>query len=476
MSDIRKKVFSGLFWTYAERFLAQIISLLITIVLARLLSPNEYGMIGILSVFMVIADSFAVNGLGNALVQKKDADNLDFSSVFYFNILFSIVIYLAAFAIAPIVAAFYGEPLLKQTMRVMALRIPIAAVNSVQHAYVSKKMQFKKFFYSTLIGTVVSGFVGIGLAYKGFGVWALVAQYMTNTCIDTLVLWFTVEWRLSFAYSWKRTRELYSYGWKILAASLLITIYSNVQDLIIGKKYSSADLAYCNKGKQFPSIISTNINTSIIKVLFPVMSEYQEDLETIKKMVRKAISVGAYILMPLLIGLAAIGDEIVVLILTEKWLPCVVFLRIMCLTYSLQPIQMTSIQTMKAIGRSDLYLRLEILKKVIGIIILLITLFFFDSVVIIILGTLLSEICSMIINMPFMKKLLKYSIKEQLEDFCPPLIMCIIMFFAVYSIHFLDMILFGKLCLQVITGIIVFVFLSWITKNKVFFYLNKAKR
>lgn len=477
MSDMRRKVFSGLVWTYAERFWAQIISLLVTIVLARLLTPDEYGIIAIITVFMTIADSFAINGLGNALIQKKNVDDLDYSSVFFFNILFSLVLYGCIFGLAHPISVFYNNPLLKPTLRVMAIRVPIAAINSVQHAYVSKTMQFKKFFYATSIGTVISGIVGIVMAYLGLGVWALVAQYMSNTCIDTIVLWFTVEWRPKWMFSWSRTKELFSYGWKVLATSMLMTIYSNIQDLIIGKKYSSADLAYCNKGRQFPSLISTNVNTSITKVLFPMMAEYQDDLTVVKQLTRKAVSLGAYVLIPLLIGLAAVGDEMITFLLTEKWLPCVIYLRIMCLVYALQPMQMTSIQTIKALGRSDLYLKLEIYKRVIGVVILLITVFCFNSVEIIIWGMLGSEISSMLINMPTLRKLVGYSFREQIADFVPPILLSAVMYVAVYSIHFLHTNIVLKLVIQVLVGIASYVLLSWLTKNKVFIsFLKKRKK
>ena len=221
-TSIKKKVFSGLVWTYAERFLAQSISIIVTVVLSRMIEPEEYGVIAIVTVFITFADTFAINGLGNALIQKKNADDLDFSSVFYFNIIFSMLLYFIIFEGAPFVAYLYKKDILTIVLRVMAIRIPIAAVNSVQQAYVSKIMEFKKFFYATLFGTLFSAVIGVIMATRGFGVWALVSQYMSNTIIDTLVLWKVVGWRPKRMFSWKRMKTLYSYGWKILATSLLI--------------------------------------------------------------------------------------------------------------------------------------------------------------------------------------------------------------------------------------------------------------
>lgn len=193
--NLKRKIISGLFWKFGERITAQIVSLIVTIILARLLSPDEFGAVSLIMVFITIANVFVSNGFGNALVQKKDADNLDFSSVFYINIAMSIGLYFVLFLIAPLIAGFYNIPVLEPTLRVLGLRIIVASINSIQHAYVSRNMLFKRFFWSTLFGTLVSGIVGIIMAYKGLGVWALVAQYLTNTCIDTIVLWITVKWR-----------------------------------------------------------------------------------------------------------------------------------------------------------------------------------------------------------------------------------------------------------------------------------------
>ena len=473
MSNLKNKVFSGLIWTYAERFFAQIISLLVTVILARIIAPEEYGIIAIISVFITIADSFAINGLGNSLIQKKNADELDFSSVFYFNIFFSIIIYIIFWIFAVPLAKFYNEQLLCPVLRVMAIRIPIAAINSVQQAYVSKRMEFRKFFFATIIGTVISAIVGIAMAYLGYGVWALVAQYLINTFIDTIILWLTVKWRPRFIYSWERMKGLFSYGWKVLATSLLITIYSNIQDLIIGKKFSSVDLAYCNKGRQFPSLISTNINTSITKVLFPAISECQDDRYRVKQMTRKSISIGTYILAPVLIGLAAIGDGFIEIILTDKWSGCVPFLRIMCLVYLLQPIQTSSIQAMKAIGKSDLYLKLEIQKKIFGIGVLAVTVLFFNSVFVIIVGSLIAEIFSTILNIPYMEKLIDYKVAEQINDIFPSLLMAFIMFLTVYPIHYIKINIWIKLGLQILIGISIYITISCISKNTNYQYVKK---
>ncbi len=471
MNSVKTQVFSGLIWTYAERFLAQIVSLVVTIILARLVAPEDYGVISIASVFIVIADTFAINGLGNSLIYKKDADEIDFSSVFFFNIVFSTVLYAIFFIIAQPLAVFYEMELLTPVLRVMAIRIPIAAINSVQQAYISKKMEFKKFFYATLGGTIASAVLGVILAILGMGVWALVAQYLSNVIVDTIILWFTVKWRPCLVYSHKRMKELYSYGWKILVTSLMITLYSNVQDLVIGKKFSSEDLAYSNKGKQFPSLVATNINTSITKVLFPAISNCQGNIYQMKNMTRRAVGVGTYVLTPVLIGLAAIADTFVRIILTERWLPCVPYLRVMCIVYALQPIQTSSIQALKGLGKSDVYLKLEIVKKIFGIIVLFITVFCFDNVFAIIVGSLIAEIFSTILNLPYNKKFLNYSYSEQAKDILPTVAMSFCMFTIVGLMETIKIDSFLLFVLQIGVGASIYILLSLIFHNQNFKYI-----
>lgn len=473
MDSMKQKVVKGLAWTYAERVLAQIISLVVTIILARLIKPDEYGIVAIVTVFITLADTFAINGLGNALIQKKNADHLDFSSVFFFNLIFSVMLYVILYFAAEPIASFYDNGLLIPALRVMSLRIPIAAVNSVQQAYISRRMEFRRFFFATLAGTFISAVVGIIMAYMGFGVWALIAQYMTNTIIDTLVLWFAVKWRPRLEYSWKRMQKLYSYGWKVLATSLLINIYGNIQDLIIGKKFSASDLAYSNKGRQFPSLIASNINTSISKVLFPAVAEVQDDRGRVLLLTRRAISVGTYILSPVLIGLAAVAEAFVDVILTEKWLPCVPYLRVMCLVFWLQPIQTASIQAMKALGESGLYLRLEIVKKLGGVMILLYTVFCCKSVMAIVAGSLAAELFSTVMNLPTNKKLLRYNYRDQAKDVVFPLLMSLAMVLAVIPIGMITSSAL-KLLLQAAVGGMVYIILSIVLKNDSYLYLKAS--
>lgn len=466
---LKSKVFSGLIWKFGERITAQLISLVVSVVLARLLTPNDYGAVAIVMIFITIANVFVSYGFGNALIQKKDADNLDFSSVFYINIFIGIILYGLIFVSAPYVAAFYNTPVLSPALRVLGIRIVIASVNTVQQAYVSRHMLFKRFFWSTLFGTLLSGVVGVVLAYKGFGVWALIAQYLTNTCVDTVVLWITVKWRPDLKCSIVRARALISYGWKLLLSGLLDTGYKQLRGLIIGKMYTSADLAYYNQGDKYPSLIVVNINTSIGSVIFPAMVKYQDDTERVKQMTRRAIQVSSFAIWPLMIGFGCVAEPLIRLLLTDKWLPCVPYIRIFCFTYGLWPLHTANLQAINALGRSDLYLKLEVLKKAIGLVTILITMKYGPLTMA--YGLIVSDIIAMFVNAAPNQKLLNYSFAEQLRDIMPSLLMALLMAVVIYPISWLGMSDFYTLLLQVSAGIIVYLVESMITHQSAFLYL-----
>lgn len=303
-STASNKTLSNFIWRFAERCGAQVVTFVVSIILARLLVPEDYGKIALITVFTTIMQVFVDSGLGTALIQKKDADDLDFSSVFYFNFAVCLILYAVMFLAAPLIATFYNDTSLVPVIRVISLTIVISGVKGIQQSYVSRNMMFKRFFYSTLGGTIFSAFLGIGLAYAGFGMWAIVIQQLSNTAMDTLILWITVKWRPKKMFSWKRLKCLLSFGWKMLASALLDTFYNNIRSLIIGKMYSSSDLAFYNQGDKLPAVVVNNINTSIDSVLLPTLSREQDDRERIKNMTRRAIKVSTYIMAPLMMGLA----------------------------------------------------------------------------------------------------------------------------------------------------------------------------
>lgn len=464
-----KKILVNFIWRFAERCGAQLVTFIVSIVLARILAPEDYGTIALITVFTTILQVFVDSGLGTALIQKKNADDMDFSSVFYFNFIVCIILYICMFFSAPFISKFYNDNSLTPVIRVISLTIVISGVKGIQQAYVSKYMMFKRFFFSTIGGTIFSAILGIILAYEGCGVWALVAQQLSNTAIDTLILWLTVKWRPKRIFSWKRLKALLSFGWKLLLSSLLDTCYSNLRNLIIGKLYSSADLAFYNQGDKFPKVIVTNVNTSIDSVLLPTMSGAQDNRERVKNMTRRAIKTSTYIMAPFMMGLAFCAEPIVRLVLTDKWLPCVVFLRIFCITYMFWPVHTANLNAINAMGRSDWFLRLEVIKKTMGMIILLSTMWF--GVKAMAYSSLLTSVLSQIINSWPNRKLLNYGYLEQVRDFAPGIILAVFMGLCVYIIGYISLNDGATLIIQIIVGAAIYIGMSAILKLEEFEYL-----
>lgn len=430
LENLKSKVLSGLLWRLGELMTSQGVSFLVSLFLARLIAPNEYGVIALLMVFIEIANVFVVDGFGSALVQKKDADDLDFSSVFYFNLTLSVLIYIIFFFSSDFIANFYNNPNLSILLKVLTLKIVISSINSIQHAHVQRHMAFKRFFFSTLVGTIISAVVGIFLAYHGYGAWALVFQYLINSTIDTIVLLITVHWYPKLMFSFNRLRSLFSFGWKILCSSLLHSIYTNLRTFVIGKVYSPSDLAFYNQGGRLPQMVSVNINSTISSVLFPAMSKAQDDKVQLKAMVRRAIKTSSYIIWPLLMGLAAVADQIVDLLFSSVWLPCVPFLIISCFSGAFDPVQMANIQAVKAIGRSDTTLKMEFVKKTYGILIIIATIPY--GVMAVALGALSQSLIALLVNTYPNRKYLSYSYREQVTDVFPPILLSILMALIVH--------------------------------------------
>ncbi|MEQ2563856.1 lipopolysaccharide biosynthesis protein [Ventrimonas sp. CLA-AP-H27] len=469
-NKVKNSALSNLAWRFAERCGAQGVAFIVSIVLARILSPDAYGTIALITVFTNILNVFIDSGLGNALIQKKSADDLDFSTVFFFNILMCCVLYMGLFLTAPVIAQFYNDDSLTPVIRVLGITLIISGVKNVQQAYVSRTLQFKKFFFATLGGTIGAAILGIVVALNGGGVWALVVQQIFNAAVDTIILWFTVSWKPRLIFSLERLRGLFSYGWKLLVSSLLDTIYNNLEQLIIGKVYSNADLAYYNRGRQFPNFMIANINNSIDSVLLPVMSRAQDDKSHIKAMTRRSIKTSTYVMAPMMMGLAFCAEPIIRLVLTDKWLPCVPFLRIFCCTFMFYPIHTANLNAIKAMGRSDLFLKLEIEKKIVGIILLFSTMWF--GVLVMAYGLLINSVMCQIINSWPNRKLLNYGYWEQLKDIMPGILLALTMGLCVNGVNYLGFSDFVTLVIQIPLGVVIFVGLSAVLKLESFEYLK----
>ena len=463
------KVFSNLIWRFSERVGAKLISVIVNLILARILAPELYGTVAIVLVFTEILQVFVESGFGTALIQKKDADDLDFSSVFFFNLAVSVLLYAMLFAAAPLIAKLYRKPELLEIVRVVGLILIIAGVRNVQQAYVSRNMLFKRFFFATLGGTVIAAIVGIGMAVKGFGVWAYVAQYLLNNLVGTLILWFTVKWRPKLQFSLERLKGLFSYGWKLLVSSVLNIVSDKLRPLLIGYRFSASDLSFYNEGILFPNLIVDNVNSSIDSVLLPALSQQQDSAENIKAMTRRAIQISSYIMWPLMIGLFVCARPLVSLLLGEQWLPCIPFLRIFSLYYALFPIHTANLNAIKAMGRSDIFLKLEILKRVLDFAFVLVTLFI--GVKAMAIGLLIEGFLCLFINAFPNRKLCGYAFTEQVRDIFPAFLLSAVMGAVVFALSLLG---FGDLLtliLQVLAGAAIYIASSAVLKLEPFLYL-----
>lgn len=470
MRTTGKSVLANFLWRFMERIGAQMVSLVVSIVLARILSPTDYGTVALINVFINILAVFIDSGFNASLIQKKGADDTDFSSVFFAQMVICTVMYLLLFIFAPSISGFYSRPEMTPMIRVLGLTMIVAGVKNIQTAYVSRNMMFKKFFFATLGGTIGAAGIGIGLAAAGFGAWALIGQSLFNNMVDTIILWITVKWRPKKTFSFERLKKLFSFSWKLLLSGLLDTGYNNLRSLIIGKVYTSEDLAFYDQGKKWPNLVITNINSSLDSVLLPSMSAEQDDAARVKTMTRRAIKTSTYIMAPLLMGLAFCGEPLFRLILTDKWLPAVPFLRIFCITYMFYPIHTANLNAIKAMGRSDLFLKLEIIKKLVGLGLLAVSVPI--SVMAIGYSLLVSSVASQIINTWPNKKLLNYGYLEQLKDIIPGILLAVFMGGCVYWVKFLPVNELLILVIQVLVGAAIYITGSKVFKLESYAYIK----
>lgn len=467
----KKSIISGFIWKLMERFGVQGVQFVLQIILARLLDPAHYGVLSLMLIFTTIANVFVQNGFNTALIQNKHVTDEDYSSVLWVSLVIAVGLYGILFLGAPIIAEFYSMPEIITPLRVLALMLIPGAFNSVQVAKVSREMDFKKIFYSNVGAIIVSGIVGIVFAYLGLGIWALVAQTLLNVLISCIVMWFTVKWRPKKVCNFSRVKVLFSYGWKLLVSSLMDTLYQDLRSLVIGKKYDSGTLGYYNRGKQFPQFLITAVNGSVQSVMLPAMSEKQDNKEKVKELMRNSIMISAYIIFPMMAGLAAVAKPLISLLLTDKWLPCVPYMQIYCFTLAFYPVHSCNLQAINAMGRSDLFLKLEIIKKAYGIIVLAIAVFCFDSPIAIAMTGVLTTWLGWFVNAYPNKKLISYSYKEQILDIFPSFILSLLMCLCVLAAGVVCANEVITIMIQVIIGIVFYMGLSVVIRPKAFVIL-----
>lgn len=426
MQDIKKKIISSLFWKLMERGGNAVVSLFVQIILARLLSPEDFGLLAIIIVFVNIGAVFVQSGLNSALIQAREADERDFSTAFWLCFAIGVILYIIVFVCAPFIAEFYANDELTWPLRVIALLLIINAYNSIQVSKVTRDLELKKTFYATAVSVVVSGIVGVVCAYFGAGIWALVINQLIYQVVNCIVLAFQITWHPVFYFSPKRAKSLFKFGWKLLVSGLIDTLYQSLSSLIIGKQFSTYSLGLVSQGEKYPQALGNMLNGAIQPVMFSAISRVQDSKETVKNVTKRAFKTSAFIVVPVMGTIIVVAEPFVAIILGEQWMGVVPYLQIYCLVYALYPIQTSNLQALNGIGRSDIFLILEVVKKIFGVVILLIAAFLVQDVYAIVIGVLLTGIVSLFINTFPSKRFINYGLVEQICDLMPSVLLTMI--------------------------------------------------
>ncbi|PWJ37000.1 lipopolysaccharide biosynthesis protein [Fibrobacter succinogenes] len=468
---MNSKIFSGIGWSFAERVSAQLVSFIVSIILARILAPEDYGILAIVSVFIAIGDALVTGGFGIALVQKKNSNEADFNSICWVSVAISMLLYLILFFCAPFISLFYKNMELTLIIRVLGVRLLFSAINSIQLAFVQKKLLFKKNCIIATVGIAISGVLGIFLAETGAGVWALIVQNLSSVAITTVLLMFFIEWKPKFQFSFGSVKELWGYGSKMFLATTVDTIKDNIRTLVVGKIFSSADLAYYNQGMRFPRLLVNDIVNSVGKVLLPVFSERQDDLKKNTYYMRQSIRISSFILLPLIFGLIGTADNFIMLLLSEKWMPCVPYLRILSLVFITRSINTILKNALLAIGKSGINLFHEITTSVLTIILIFIAALYYRNISFIAWSYVVVSIVGTIIFSFFTIKNYPYKVQELIKDYLPSLLLSCFVCTFVYVLGMLDLPILLEFTLQIVMGGIIYIGASWLLKMNEFQYI-----
>ena len=464
-------------WKFAERVGYQFFSLLIQIVLARILSPHDFGVLGIMIVFTALAQVFVQTGLPTALIQRKDITNADFSTIFYINLGLMCILYVVLFAAAPFIESFYGYEGLAWPFRVLCLQLFPCAALSVQTAIETRALRFKSIFISSFLGMLFSGAVSVLLALHGFGIWALVIQQLVYQSVSFFILLFIQRWTPKLVFSLTRAKVLFAYGWKLLASSLLESLYADVRSLIIGKKFSAAELGYYDKGVKFPQTVTNAINGTLQSVMLPVLSQKQDDKHQIKGILSHSINIATFIVAPMMFGLLVVAKPVVVLLLTEKWLSSVLYLQLSCPTYILFVIHTLHMQATNAIARTDMTLKIQIVRKILLLAFLIGAVLIWRSVASMIWASLAALIIGFVIDAIVAKRYFDYPYLEQIKDTVLPIGASALMAGAISLFTLLSLHLLLLLVIQVLAGTILYVLIAKLMKlDALNFLLGSLKK
>lgn len=463
MSDnLKQKTVKGVLWSTLERFSVQGVQFVIMIVMARLLTPHDYGLIGMLAIFLAVAQSLIDSGFSQALIRKQNRTEVDNSTVFYFNLIVSGALYAVFFIAAPLVADFYNTPELCLVMRIVCLGIIFNSLAVVQRALLTIRIDFKTQAKASLVSALISGIVGIAMAYLGLGVWALVCQQLINLGLNTILLWLFSKWRPLWTYSWKSFHELFAFGSKLLASGLLETLYRNIYTIVIGKIFSASSLGNYTRAQQFSEFPSSNVTGIIQRVTYPVLCEIQDDQERLASVYRKFLKLSAFVVFPLMIGLSAVAKPFIFVTIGKQWNFCSQILQVLCFAMMWYPIHAINLNLLQVRGRSDLFLRLEIIKKILGVLVLVSTAPF--GLIFMCYGQVFSSVISLVINTYYTGKLINVGFLKQMHDLVPTIFLCALMFAGIILVNaFISSNIF-KLIVGIFIGMMIYIPLAYIFK------------
>lgn len=468
--SLKNKTINGVGWSFADNIANQGISFLVSLVLARILSPEEYGLIGIILIFIAVFNSIVDSGFSNALIRKKNVKDIDYNTVFIVNMGLSMLLFAILFLSSPLIALFFSQPKLKPLTQVMGLILFINAFAIIQRTILVKEVDFKTQTKISLISSISSGIIGIGMAEYGFGVWSLVGQQLSRQGLNTIFLWIYNSWRPKIEFSICSFKELFGFGWKLLVSGLIDTIWKEIYQIVIGKCYTAASLGQYTRSQQFSTIFSSNITSVVQRVSYPILSSIQDDKKRLKEAYRKVIQLTMLITFVCMLTLAAIAKPMIIVLIGEQWLPCVPMLQIICLSMMLYPLHAINLNMLQVQGRSDLFLKLEIIKKCIGIGPILLGIFV--NIYCMLIGSVVSGLFCYYLNARYSGPFLNYSISQQIKDILPSFIIALLVSLIVYAFSFLPVSSFIILPIQLIAVAITTIALCEITKRTEYFELK----
>lgn len=451
--SLKSKTVKGVGWSFADSIGSQGITFLVGLVLARMLTPAEYGLIGIILIFVNIFNSIVNSGFSAALIRKKDATDDDYSTVFITNMAISVVLAIALFFSAPLIAAFFEQPQLDALSKAMSCIVIINALGLVQFTILTKRIDFKTHTKISLIASISSGIIGIGMAFSGYGVWSLVGQQISKQLLNTTLLWLYNKWIPKMHFSTKSFKELFGFGWKLLVSSLIDVAWRDIYQVVIGKCYSPAALGQYTNAHHFGSIFSSNLTNIIQRVSYPVLSSIQDDKDRMKQAYRRVIKVTMLVTFVFMLGLAAVAKPMIFVLIGDQWLIAAMFLPIICLQMMLYPLHAINLNMLQVQGRSDLFLRLEIIKKTIAVIPLLLGIYI--DIYMMLWASVITGMISYYLNSFYSGKFIGYSTLDQVKDILPSFGIAVIMAIITYLVSLLPLSPFILLPLQIIVGAVI---------------------